>query len=138
MMNGLHTKLDLKRGEVYIAKLPLKEGSRGQGGKRPIVILSNNKNNQFCDFVHYVPLTGHVKRLDLPTHIQITSDFLFKPSIALCEQADREDKDNLMRYINKEIGCIGKLSEYDMNRISYGVAVQLGFVFMIDSKSLCA
>ena len=127
-------ELDLKRGEVYIANLPVKENSHIQGGKRPIVILSNDKNNKFCDFVHYVPLTSQMKRLDLPVHIEITSDILFKPSMALCEQADREDKIDLTRYIDARIGCIGKLSEYDMEQISYGIATQFGFVFMLDTK----
>ena len=130
MMN----EMKLKRGEVYIADLPVKENSRIQGGKRPIVILSNDKNNQFCDFVHYVPLTSQMKRLDLPVHIEITSEFLYKPSMALCEQADREDKIDLLQYIDKRVGRIGKLSEYDMQRISYGVAVQFGFVFMLEPQ----
>ena len=126
--------MELKRGEVYIADLPIKENSRIQGGNRPIAILSNDKNNQFCDFVHYVPLTSQMKRLDLPVHIEITSDFLVKPSMALCEQADREDKTDLLQFIDKKIGCIGKLSEYDMEQISYGVAVQFGFVFMLNNQ----
>lgn len=126
--------MEFKRGKVYIADLPIKENSRIQGGKRPIVILSNDKNNQFCDFVHYVPLTSQMKRLDLPVHIEITSDFLVKPSMALCEQADREDKSDLVQFIDKKIGCIGKLSEYDMEQISYGVAVQFGFVFMLNNQ----
>jgi len=127
-------RMELKRGEVYIADLPVKENSRIQGGKRPVVILSNDKNNQFCDFVHYVPLTSQMKRLDLPVHIEITSDFLYKPSMALCEQEAREDKKDLLQYIDKRIGCIGKLSEYDMKNISYGVAIQLGFVLMLEPQ----
>lgn len=127
--------MELKRGEVYIADLPVKEGSRIQGGKRPIVIVSNDKNNQYCDFIHYVPLTSRMKRLDLPVHVEITSEFLIKPSMALCEQAAREDKIDLLQFINKKIGCIGKLSEYDMQRISYGVAVQLGFVLMLEPQA---
>ena len=127
-------RMELKRGEVYIADLPVKENSRIQGGKRPVVILSNDKNNQFCDFVHYVPLTSQMKRLDLPVHIEITSDFLYKPSMALCEQETREDKKDLLQYIDKRIGCIGKLSEYDMESISYGVAIQLGFVLMLEPQ----
>ena len=75
-----------------------------------------------------------MKRLDLPVHIEITSDFLVKPSMALCEQADREDKNDLTKYIDKRIGCIGKLSEYDMNNISYGVAVQFGFVVLMNPQ----
>lgn len=123
--------MNIKRGEVYLANLPKKENSRIQGGKRPIVILSNDLNNRHCDFIHYIPLTSKIKRLDLPVHILLQSACLPKQSMALCEQIDKEEKGILLNYIDKKVGCMGKLSEYDMIRISYGVATQMDFDFMI-------
>jgi mRNA-degrading endonuclease toxin of MazEF toxin-antitoxin module len=122
---------ELRRGEVYIAKLPQKENSRIQGGKRPVVIFSNDKNNTYSEIVHYIPLTAQQKKADLPVHIKLNVNFLPKSSIALCEQIDLEEKGNLLSYIDWDMGCVGKFQEADMQRISYGVAIQLGFVPML-------
>ena len=123
--------MELRRGEVYIANLPQKENSRIQGGRRPVVIFSNDMNNTHSPNVHYVPLTAQMKKVNLPVHIKLDVNFLPKSSIALCEAVDLEEKENLMKYIDWNMGCVGKFTESDMQRISYGVAIQLGFVTIL-------
>jgi mRNA-degrading endonuclease toxin of MazEF toxin-antitoxin module len=119
---------ELRRGEVYYANLPEKENSRIQGGYRPIVIFSNDKNNTYSSIVHYVPLTATIKKVNLPVHIKVEVNFLPKSSIALCEQLDLEDKENVLKYIDWEKGCIGKLNECDMKHIGYGVAIHFELI----------
>lgn len=128
--------MELRRGEVYIANLPEKKDSNIQGGIRPIVIMSNDKNNTYCSNIQYVPLTSQIKRMDLPVHVEINVNFLPKPSMALCEQVDMESKKIVSSYIDWNIGCIGRLSNVDMMRISYGTAVQLGYAFMINPSMI--
>jgi spore coat polysaccharide biosynthesis protein SpsF (cytidylyltransferase family) len=92
---------------------------------------SNDMNNIHSPNVHYIPLTAQMKKVDLPVHIRVDVNFLPKSSIALCEQIDLEEKSNLMNYIDWNIGCVGKLTEVDMQRIGYGVAVQFNLVPML-------
>ena len=128
----------LRRGEVYLAFLPEEENSSIQSGLRPIVILSNDLNNIHSSNVQYVPLTSQLKRLDLPTHVTLSTNFLEDPSMALCEQMQMKSIKSVENYINKaqeetqmNSVYLGKLPYSDMCRISYGVATQLGFVFML-------
>jgi len=127
MMNGL----ELRRGEVYIANLPKKENSSIQGGRRPIVIWSNDKNNRYSTVINYYAMTGQSKKLELPVHVVVAPRFLIKPSVVLCEQPRTDDENDLMQYIDWNIGCVGKLSDYDMDRIFIGNAIQGGSLHLI-------
>lgn len=125
-----------KRGEVYIVDLPEDKNKRIQGGKRPIVILSNDRANEHSDVIQYAPLTGQLKRLDLPVHVLVNDRILEKDSVVLLEQIGNLDKNDLAK---RTIAKRGRLSEDSMNRISIGMAAQLGInisvlYFMINSN----
>lgn len=123
---------ELRRGEVYYANLPVKENSSIQGRRRPVIIFSNDRNNTYSTIVHYIPLTARDKKITLPVHIKLDVNFLPKASVVLCEQIDLEEKHNLINYIDWDLGCVGKLTETDMQRIGYGVAVQFNLVPMLN------
>jgi mRNA interferase MazF len=89
--------LDIKWGEVYYADLPVKEHSVVQGGRRPVVVVSNNVGNAYSSAINIVPLTSNLKKTSLPTHVQV--DCLPRPSMALCEQPMTIDKHLLLNRV---------------------------------------
>lgn len=116
--------MEFKRGEVYIVELLADDKDKNaQIGERPIVIVSNDKNNRFCNSVDYVPLTGHLKSLHIPTHKVICNNILNKPSMALCERTKKIDKDILESCIIKKIGC---LTNQEMRDIDLGLMTHYG------------
>lgn len=60
-----------------------------QSGIRPVLIISNNKNNQHCPNINVFPLTSKINKRNLPVHVQI-EDYkmcgLTKPSTIIVEQ----------------------------------------------------
>ncbi|MBO5377599.1 MAG: type II toxin-antitoxin system PemK/MazF family toxin [Ruminiclostridium sp.] len=58
-----------KFGEIYFANLPVQPDSRVQQGYRPVLVVSNDKNNYYSTVVSVVPLTSSRTKRHLPTHI---------------------------------------------------------------------
>ena len=106
----------IKRGEIYWFRDVGTEGSE-QEGRRPCVVVSNDKANQFGPIVTIVPFTTVDKKKPLPTHIAIDSAFV--PSVALCEQVKTISKDRLSQYI-------GECTEEELKAIEGGLCIQLG------------
>jgi len=108
----------VKRGSVYYAAL---EGNKSiQGGKRPVVVISNELNNVNAPTVNVIPLTSKIKALHLPCHVLISSTEKLKvDSMALCEQIITINKDNL----GEEIAVLG--SEI-MTKIESAIDKQFG------------
>lgn len=67
-----------------------------QGGRRPIVIVSNEKANEHSRVLIGVPLTT-VNKTDLPTHFKFRINN--KLNTALCEQVTSIDVKRLDGYI---------------------------------------
>lgn len=87
----------INRGEIYfVVKTPRKMLTEQEAG-RPAIIISNNKNNLFSDYVEVVYLTTQ-ERPPLPTHVTILSSG--KKSTALCEQIYTIPKERLAEYYN--------------------------------------
>ena len=61
--------MTVKRGDVFLADLPLSMGSE-QGGKRPVVIIQNNKGNVYSPTVIVAVITSKMNKTKLPTHIE--------------------------------------------------------------------
>jgi mRNA-degrading endonuclease toxin of MazEF toxin-antitoxin module len=116
--------MEFKRGEVYIVKLLADDKDKNaQIGERPIVIVSNDKNNMYCNSIDYVPLTGHPKSLHIPTHKMLYNKIFKRPSMALCERTKKIDKDFLENCIIRKIG---KLTENEMIDIDMGLMTHYG------------
>lgn len=105
------------RGEVYYADLSPIVGSE-QGGKRPVVILQNNKGNKYATTTIVAPLTSRTTKAKLPTHIFI-QEGIPNPSFILLEQIRVLDK---MRLGVK----VGEISATDMVKIDEAIKISLG------------
>lgn len=110
----------LRRFEIWIADLPLDEESHVQGGRRPVIIASNDIVNKYSSVITVIPLTSKIKRLDLPTHVLLHEDGLAVRSLALCEQVIAVDK----RLLIWRIGSVQDPRSCDaLNR---ALAIQFG------------
>lgn len=77
-------KHPILRGELYYADLEPVIGSE-QGGERPVVILQNNKGNQYSPTVIVAPLTTQKIKPRLPTHVMVSCSGLRVSSLVLLE-----------------------------------------------------
>ena len=115
-----------QRGDIWFASLGSHVNSCVQDGIRPVVIISNNIGNAHAETVNIVPMTRHLKKLELPCHttiypasvsdIQQTLDL----SMVLAEQLTTISKHSLRSYA----GHITDSSA--MERIEKAVTAQLG------------
>ena len=108
-----------KFGEIYFANLPVQPDSRVQQGLRPVLVVSNDKNNYYSTVVSVVPLTSSCTKHNLPTHVTLNGFGLSKPSIALCEQIMPLNKHRLM----EKVGTID--SKKVFNLLQRAMMVQL-------------
>jgi len=98
-MTATVTKI-IKRGEVWLTDLGIGTGSI-QGGVRPVLVVSNEKNNRFSPNITIIPLTSKSKR-NLPTHVVFDQkEFLSEVSIALVEQITTISKEGVIKYMGK-------------------------------------
>ncbi len=107
-----------RRGEVYYANLPF-YGGHEQSGKRPVVVLQNNKGNAHSPTLLISPVTSQ-KKNNLPTHVRIGENrSLSHDSIVLLEQIMVLDKSRMGKFV-----CV--LDERAMERIDKALKVSLG------------
>ena len=109
----------MKRGDIYYADLNPVIGSE-QGGKRPVLIISNDIGNKHSPTVIVAAITGeeHAKA-KLPTHIVVKDcSFLDKNSIVLLEQIRTLDKQRLKQYM-------GILPNNIMARVDKALAISV-------------
>ena len=107
---------DPLRGYVYIAKVNGEYGSE-QHGKRPVVVVQNDKGNHYSTTTIVVPITSRDKHY-IPTHVYLRTNIFEKQSIALAEQVMTVSKDRLTRFI-------GALSFSDMQKIDKALRISL-------------
>jgi mRNA interferase MazF len=111
--------MEVKRGEMYMANLSPVIGSE-QGGERPVLILQNDRANQFSPTTVITAITSKIgKKPHLPTHIRLHSPDLPVDSMALLEQIQTIDKQRLGYYI-------GTLDDRDMKRVERGLLASVG------------
>lgn len=110
--------MEIRRGSVYWWNCPEHNRSHIQEGVRPVVVVSNDKCNEFSSVVTVVPFTSRVKR---PYPQQVAVVMPDGVSIALCDQVTSVPVSELQRHI-----C--DLCDYQMDQIDIALAVQLGFV----------
>lgn len=73
-----------RRMEIWHASLEMREESSVQGGNRPVLIVSNNDANRHASTVTVLPLTGKLKKLNLPSHCPVY--WRGQTSVVLAEQ----------------------------------------------------
>ncbi len=113
-----------RRGEIYNVDFGNNENSYKQCGVRPALVVSNNRANENSPVVTVVPLTARVwKKKYLPTHVQIplkASVGLSKPSMALAEQVETLDKNQLLEKLGEVY------DEMVMQQITIALQIQIG------------
>jgi len=107
-----------RRMDIWYADLPMIRNSCIQGGKRPVVIVSNNTCNEVSPIITVVPLTRQKKKLSQPTHAVIR-DPGGDISVALGEQIMTIDRNLLDDWV-------GKVKNSDCEQIENAIIVQLG------------
>lgn len=108
----------IRRGDIYRADLNPVFGSE-QGGYRPVLIIQNNRGNQYSPTVIVAAITSRLKH-KLPTHVALKGiDGLEKDSVALLEQIRTLDKKRLGNYI-------GTLDGQQMKKINKALCFSIG------------
>ncbi|MEF9984530.1 MAG: type II toxin-antitoxin system PemK/MazF family toxin [Oscillospiraceae bacterium] len=121
------TSREYKRGDIIYVDFGNNEGSV-QSGKRPAMIIGNDKGNYFSPVLIVAPITSQPKK-DIPTHLKINKGIdsgLSSDSIVLIEQPmtiDKKQAGNIIGYHN-----IDKFTEIKI-LITFGCLTFLGEKF---------
>lgn len=112
-----------QRGDVYLVDLGEGMGSE-QKHLRPVVVVSNNKNNIFSSVISVTPLTSKRKN-ELPVHVKLgIKDGIKTESILCAEQTRSIDKSRA--FINGNVLKITQLSEEKIKEVDLAIKIQLG------------
>lgn len=111
--------MNIKRGAIYWADIH-SEVEHINNGKRPVLVVSNDKCNEHSSIVHVVPLTTAIKK-DIPTHISFIIKGIY--NTALCEQILP-----LNAFELRVCNFITQLSKREMDGISLAIMKQLGIM----------
>ncbi len=110
----------IRRGDIYYADLNPVISSE-QGGRRPVLIISNDTGNRHSPTVIIAAITSRVHtKAKLPTHTAV-NDFegLDKDSIILLEQIRTIDKQRLREYL-------GTLDRRFLDSANEALAISIG------------
>ena len=111
--------------EVYMCDLGVGEDSI-QGGKRNVLIIQNNKGNQYSPNVSILPISSRCK-FNPNMHILLGKEFNFeKDSYCLTEMPLTISKRRF--FYNKIPYKITKLPDFKMKEIQVGLEKQFGFL----------
>ncbi len=106
-------------------------GAGVQSGCRPVLVLSNDRNNLFAPTVNVAPLTTKMNKRGLPVHVELwdyRSYGLLAPSTILIEQLTTVHVDTLQRKI-------GSINDMDTLRLIYSaVSTQFPIVQTVSSS----
>lgn len=110
---------EIRRGDLFFAKLLKGFGGSVQEGERPVLVIQNNLGNRHSPTLIVSPLTSQEKKA-LPTHVEVKQEEgLKKTSTVLCEQIQTIGKDRLLKYI-------GSLSKATMDKITQALITSIG------------
>lgn len=110
-----------RRGDIFWAELEGDAGSSMQAGRRPVLVISNDKANQHSPVITIIPITSKMGKAKLPTHVLIEECGLSSPSIALAEQITSINKERLGR----KIGSIQHTAYVGMVKKAIGIQLCL-------------
>ena len=118
----IHTEnvfYDVRRGEIYYARLNPIEGSE-QGKTRPVLVLQNDVGNYYSPTTIVAAITGQHKRNGFPTHVPIAIRGLKPSSVIMLEQIRTIDKSRILGYV-------GRADDHIMRAVNIAISVSLGF-----------
>jgi len=111
--------MNIKRGEIYVAALDPVMG-REISKTRPVVIVSNDKNNEFSGTVTVLPVTSRNLKRIYPFEVFLSkgSGNLPKDSKVKADQIRTLDKARLVKRI-------GKLEQKEVGEIEKAMKIHL-------------
>lgn len=110
----------MKRGEIYFADLDPTVGDEIKK-VRPVLIISNNANNNVANTVTIIPITSNVSRLyPFEVLINVNESGLPKPSKAQCHQIRTISKN---RISNKKVQ--GVVGHSVLSKINFAIKLHL-------------
>jgi len=114
--------MNIRRGEIYVAVLDPVVG-REIAKTRPVIVVSNDKNNQFSGTVTVLPITSRNLRRIYPFEVFLSkgSGNLPKDSKAKADQIRTLDKARLVKEI-------GKLDQKEIEKIEKAMKIHLGLL----------
>ena len=86
-------------GDIYMARLDMDTEGSLQSGIRPVLVISNDKANQYSPVITIIPITSNTGKKRLPTHVFIRGCGLLQQSIVLVEQITSLNQTRLLRKI---------------------------------------
>jgi len=105
----------IRRGDIYIARIPKDAVGSVQAGVRPVLIIQNDQKNRTSPTVVVLAITSKLKRLDLYEHVLLPKlRGLPQRSMVMAEQQFTLDKSSLLSYR-------GYLKKHEMIRIDKAV-----------------
>ena len=118
------SKIIFNRGDIWMVDLGIgeKEGGSLQYGRRPCVIVSNDKGNFFSPVLSVIPLTTKKMNKQYPTHVFVpktTTNRMLYDSTALCEQGLTVEKNQVMFRI-------GTLDKEYIDQLNQALLITLG------------
>ena len=111
----MNDNLQITRGQILYIAAPQDSVGSEQTYKRPAIVVSNDKCNEYSPVIDVVFLTTQNKAA-LPTHVKIYSSPC--PSIALCEHPTAVDKRRIE-------DILGFCSDKEMERIDNALRIAL-------------
>ena len=115
----VHENWAYRRGDIYVANLNPFRGSE-QGGRRPCLVLQNNKGNLFAPTLIIAPITSHLNKQGKATHYLLTNQKgLLTASMVELEQIRTIDKSRIISYL-------GRIDSKDMRKIDDIICYSLG------------
>ncbi len=122
MMTTNVTNLDLRRGDIVIVDFGKQIGSE-QSGKRPALIIQNDKGNKFSPTVIICGITSQNKK-KIPTHVEVCPEEtgLKYHSVILFEQVRTIDK-------SRVYDVIGHVSENLLEKCNKSIAISFGLCY---------
>ncbi|MFQ5903877.1 MAG: type II toxin-antitoxin system PemK/MazF family toxin [Candidatus Binatia bacterium] len=111
--------MNIKRGEIYLAALDPVVGKE-ISKTRPVVIVSNDKNNEFSGTVTILPITSKNLKRIYPFEVFLSkgSGNLPKDSKVKADQVRTLDKTRIIR-------LLGKLRKDETNEIERALRIHL-------------
>ena len=111
--------MNIKRGEIYLLALDPVMG-REISKTRPVVVVSNNKNNEFSGTLTIIPITSKNLQKIYPFEVFLTKGTgkLPKDSKVKADQIRTLDKSRIVKFI-------GTLEKKEIDQIEKAIKIHL-------------
>jgi len=116
---------EVKEGDILIVDLGETKEKGIQGGERPVLVYSNNKNNKYSPSIEVITITSQMKALHLPINVVLETYETGLPvrSVAQVNQKEVISKEKI-KY------KIGELkSQYKRDKIVDAIMIQNPIIY---------